>query len=448
MSSILLNSPTETMKAVAAVDTPHNNSPNVLALKQLVRSLYDFQKVRISVGNRLCTLLRRRLGQGPSEKAEDTLDPKVLALLKEIREVHVLLGTAVAVEGIASIEGQAARLQEDEAEAPGLPENEDDTAGDESIDPAQAKAAAKAAKKLAALSAKITAAVSVEVARQTEKRKRFVTLKQFEPSVILSSFAEFQLAVQYIDAEKNEASYIRRLEDILETFPIYNDFLLTIKGCGIMMSAVIISTMDPYKARYVSSFWKYVGLDVVNGTQDGKPWSEGRGKYDYHLGNREVMRRNGKMETKRSVTFAPDLKTKIVGVLSGCLLKAGMAKTQVGTDDKGKPIKEIVYDECTAYVKTYLDYKNRMVNHAVYGTHNDGKPDILRNVRFSELSRDRSAVSKFTITSPGRRNRMALRYMMKMFLKDLYIAWRTVEGLEVHPSYQEAKLGHTHGGAK
>jgi len=47
--------------------------------------------------------------------------------------------------------------------------------------------------------------------------------------------------------------------------------------------------------------------------------------------------------------------------------------------------------------------------------------------------------------SKGHRDRAAKRYMMKMFLKDLYVAWRELEGLPVRAPYQEDYLGHKHG---
>jgi hypothetical protein len=34
--------------------------------------------------------------------------------------------------------------------------------------------------------------------------------------------------------------------------------------------------------------------------------------------------------------------------------------------------------------------------------------------------------------------------MIKRFLADLYVAWRTLEGLPVAPPYSEAKQGHVH----
>jgi len=44
----------------------------------------------------------------------------------------------------------------------------------------------------------------------------------------------------------------------------------------------------------------------------------------------------------------------------------------------------------------------------------------------------------------GHQHKAANRYMIKMFLRDLYIAWRTLEGLPVREPYQEQYLNHKH----
>ncbi len=44
----------------------------------------------------------------------------------------------------------------------------------------------------------------------------------------------------------------------------------------------------------------------------------------------------------------------------------------------------------------------------------------------------------------GHQHKGATRYMVKMFLIDLYVAWRTLEGLEVREPYQAEYLGHKH----
>jgi hypothetical protein len=46
--------------------------------------------------------------------------------------------------------------------------------------------------------------------------------------------------------------------------------------------------------------------------------------------------------------------------------------------------------------------------------------------------------------SKGHRHNMAMRYMIKRFLCDLYVHWRTLEGLPVSLEYHEGKLGHKH----
>ena len=44
----------------------------------------------------------------------------------------------------------------------------------------------------------------------------------------------------------------------------------------------------------------------------------------------------------------------------------------------------------------------------------------------------------------GHQHKAATRYMVKMFLRDLYVAWRTLEGLPVREPYQAEYLGHRH----
>lgn len=47
-------------------------------------------------------------------------------------------------------------------------------------------------------------------------------------------------------------------------------------------------------------------------------------------------------------------------------------------------------------------------------------------------------------TKEGHRHRAARRYMIKMFLKDLYVQWRTIEGLPVREPYAEEYLEKRH----
>ena len=152
------------------------------------------------------------------------------------------------------------------------------------------------------------------------------------------------------------------------------------------MSAVIISEFDITKAKYASSLWRYAGLDVA---QDGR----GRSSRKEHLIDVEYTDKDGNQQTKKSLTHNRFLKTKLIGVLGPSFLRAGDHK----------------------YSQIYYDYKHRLENHA---THSE--------------------------KTKLHRHNMAIRYAVKLFLADLYVAWRECEGLPVHPAYHEEKLGIVH----
>ena len=82
----------------------------------------------------------------------------------------------------------------------------------------------------------------------------------------------------------------------------------------------------------------------------------------------------------------------------------------------------------SSYTDFYYNYKNRQEQDAKWGVHNDGKKDVPAGERTSKL----------------RRHNQAMRYMVKMFIKDLYVAWRTIEGLLVSDPYEEVYLGRRH----
>jgi len=210
--------------------------------------------------------------------------------------------------------------------------------------------------------------------------------KDFKGDELISDFTEFVLIAQYLTLEQQEQQHLKNLKAVLDDYPIFVRFLKDIKGIGPAMAGVIISEIDITKAKYPSSLWAYAGLDVAS---DGR----GRSRRTEHLIKRKYQNKEGEEAERNSITFNPFLKTKLVGVLASSFLRAG--------DNK--------------YSQIYRDYKNRLEN----------RPDLAES-------------------SKARRHNMALRYMIKMFLLDLYNVWRPIEGLPVAPPYQEAKLGHKH----
>ena len=206
--------------------------------------------------------------------------------------------------------------------------------------------------------------------------------KNFKGDALIASYTEFVLARGYFELEKTEKKQFEALGHALKEIPIYTEFLSKVRGVGPAMAGVIISEIDIHKARYVSSIYRYAGLDCG---EDGK----GRSKRKEHLVTVKYTDRDGKEATRNSITFNPFLKTKLIGVLGSSFLRSG-----------------------SPYAQVYKDYKFRLENHATYKD-----------------------------TTKLHRHNMSMRYMIKMFLLDLYREWRKLEGLEVFVPYAEAKLG-------
>lgn len=220
----------------------------------------------------------------------------------------------------------------------------------------------------------------------TDGLKRFPPQASFKGTQLITNYTEFCLLAQFIDMEKQEEQQFRRLGSILRDYPIFSEFLDNVKGIGPAMAGVILSEFDIHKAKYPSSLWAYAGLDTG---PDGK----GRSRRKEHLVKRAYTDKEGKPAERDSITYNPWLKTKLMGVLATSFIRCGENE----------------------YRTIYLNYKNRLEN----------RPDWAER-------------------SKGHRHQAALRYMVKQFLVQLYFAWKKIEGLPVHTTYAEGKLGIKH----
>jgi hypothetical protein len=265
----------------------------------------------------------------------------------------------------------------------------------------------------------------------------------FGPYEVISDVGMLIFVELYVEQLSHEEKMGAVIGKIVQQHPLWDAFFKGVKGCGPLMSAIILAEFDIHKAKRVSSFWKYSGLDVVTWKQvtkeqyeetpqedrqwfseppmdeNGNPvfWvkdGRGRGRYREHLVKYSYTDKDGKSAVRDGLSFNPFLKTKLVGVLASCFLKQSP-------------------DKCK-YRRVYDEYKHRMENHAKYGTQNDAR----RTAEAKKAGRKYSP--------KAHRHNMAMRYMTKIFLQDLWVAWRTVEGLPVTPTYAEAKLGYVHHG--
>jgi len=222
----------------------------------------------------------------------------------------------------------------------------------------------------------------------TDGLANFPVASTFKGDNVISDFTILCLISQYVSLEDQEKKHFARLKHPLKEHKIYTEFLEKVSGIGPAMAGIIISEIDITKSKYPSSLWKYAGLDVA---KDGK----GRSRRKEHLVEIEYDDQFGNLKTRVGISFNPFLKTKLVGVLGASFLRAG--------DNK--------------YSQIYRDYKHRLEHHATY-------KDV----------------------SKGHRHNMATRYMIKMFLVDLHMKWRGLEGLPVAVPYSEGKLGLVHSG--
>jgi len=225
-----------------------------------------------------------------------------------------------------------------------------------------------------------------EYKKITDGAAKFPTRKKFKGTRLISQYAELVMIANYNDLIQVEDRLYKEVESLLGYFEIYNQFLEPIKGCGALMSGVIISELDLSRAPYPSSFWMYCGYDVA---EDGR----GRSKRKEHLVMRSYINKKGEEKERKSITYNPFIKTKMSGVLGPSFIK-----------QQNEP-----------YSGIYYEYKNRLVHHEIY-------KDV----------------------SKGHRHNMSIRYMMKRFLVDLHVKWLEIEGLPPTEEYAVAKLGRTH----
>lgn len=217
---------------------------------------------------------------------------------------------------------------------------------------------------------------------------------------IITNLAEAKAIKAYLDLEANEKKQQQAIEEELLNHAIWTNWLINVKGCGPIMSAILISELDIREADYVSSFWKIAGYDVG-------PDGRGRGKYQEHLIDHVYVDANGETQTRKGITFNSFLKTKLY-VLGCSFLRSK-----------------------SPYADDYRNYKHRLETvHPRMNVANDKviNPDTGR-----------------PIASKAHRHSMAMRYMVKMFLRDLWTEWRQLEGLPVSGTYDEVHNQHEHG---
>lgn len=187
--------------------------------------------------------------------------------------------------------------------------------------------------------------------------------------------------------ESLEKDIEKRLSKLIKNkkYPIYDNFLANITGLGPVSSAIILSTFRPENIYYVSNMFAYAG--IVTGKD--------------------------KLVKGQKATFDKYLKTKLLGVIGTNFIKL---KSEYAQYYYQKRIHLINRD-------ALLIKEGKMCEE--FGVEEEGK-----------LSRPTAA----------HHSRMATRYMIQKFVRDYYVAYRTIMGIPVVPGYEETHLNLVHVG--
>lgn len=374
-------------------------------IRNLVSSYYDMQKLRIQTGNRIVASFNIQLGQAPSTKQEDmSEEQKALidnyrAAASRITDAYVSAtkqdGKVVSIRAgkklDSAIESSRASVEEEIADIEKQVKDNGFVMADGKIVPADADKKNKEKKDLA-----------------KKLSNRMDKLKQIRTALsLINSELDVKMIQQYDNLLRTEEEEKKIIEGEVVKHPMWDAFFKDVKGCGVMMAAVCLAYLDINKARHVSSFYRYVGIDVVpvyQGDDDeGNPIykNEGRSMKKSHLEEQEYTTKDGQKATKLGLTYNPTVKTKLVGVLGPSFLKTARG-------DK--------------YEKIYRDYRARLCQRPEY------------KATFDENGKEIDSMK-------AHRHAMANRYMIKQFLRDMWVTWRELAGYEVSDSYEVAKLG-------
>jgi len=203
-------------------------------------------------------------------------------------------------------------------------------------------------------------------------------------------------------ARQQEKEIAKMLKKALKEFPIYTEYLADIKGVGEVAAGWIIGEFDINRATTVSKLWQFSGLNpgMVKGQ---KRVDIADGTFTYV--RTDTMVRGDRLTAGFVAPFNKRLRTALVGVMADGFIK-----------------QQNIY--CLDY---YYPYKIRL-------EHEAGVP----------ANADPAKAKPWSDVSKGHRDRAAKRYMVKMFLQDLYVAWRNIEGLPVREPYREEYLGRKH----
>lgn len=185
------------------------------------------------------------------------------------------------------------------------------------------------------------------------------------------------------EAVKKRATHLETaMLQQLRQVPIYDRFLKHVFGVGPVVAAYLVSEIDIHRSVKSSALRRFCGLAVING---------------------RLERRAKGVKS----SFSSELRTRLYQMFSS-MWKNGRGK--------GRTCK---------YLEVWTNSKHRKLQTAVDDKVNNGVKEV---------------------SAQGYAHSYGWHKAADVFIEDLYMVWRALEGLPVWPSYYAAKLGYEHGG--
>lgn len=211
-----------------------------------------------------------------------------------------------------------------------------------------------------------------------------------------------------------EKDAFKEVKRILKGMPIYEGWFKdrpAQKGCGPTMAGLIISHINIENCDTASKLWRFCGLAVMDGKAERRTKGE-KAHYD------------------------PWLKSKVLQVLGECLIKANSPWRKFYDDYKHRKQHQLV-EVCMG-----CEGKGEVALREDEATGKNGKK--LRTKKTKCKNCDGKGGLAPWGASDAHRHQASMRYMVKMFLLEMWKQWRTLEGLEVRVPYAEEYLNRQH----
>ena len=317
-----------------------------------------------------------------------------------------------------------------------------------------------------------------------------------------------RLVIEAKDMLRQERRWLKFATDEFHNFSIA-EWLYNVKGIGDAITATLLSEVDITKATTVSKLWAYGGLaqerpyNITWCLGEIAPQYEGQLFYlggnfqpegSIFLRERKPNRmlcstvwgtspNNAKLciplprsedELERHPPTFKDIilldaptqgqrprkgqltgyntwfRAKLLGVLGPSLLKVGGPYAVEYNNYKDRlwsEVEQMASPEAKLAFQAFRSLKEEAI--AVLAEQKAASARATNLKHGADAARKRGFKLTANLTrwgSPDHIHKASIRYMVKAFLRDLYVAWRSIEGLSVRAPYHEAVLGHVHEG--